>query len=625
MQVKQIPLQKAIAHHPRLGLVALLLLGMTLRFWHLDAKPLWLDEVLTALFTMGRHFSDVPLNQFVSLEAIAQVFTYRSGLSCAQIAQTVVTESVHPPLFFCLMYHWLGWLKPDAAHWVWVLRSLPALIGVGAIAAVYALNRLAFSPPAGLMAAALMAVSPFAVYLSQEARHYTLPMLLITLALLGLVQIQRDLRTQRLRPWVWLGWTGVNLLSLYVHYFCLLAIAAQVGALVIWLIWQRRSELNSMRLSKWQIGAIALSVGGIAIGFLPWFSTFISHIHRPETDWLIPYHPSWLDRIAPLYQILIGWTLMFIGLPVEKQPLPIAVFSGALMLGFMLWLAGRVRRGFSVLWQQDSGTASLSEVRPAIVLLTGFILCVIGEFLAIAYLLGKDLTMVPRYNFVYYPAVCAIVGAGLSAGAGRLARRLPEALKPRPFRPVFHLSAPLFLLLVGLLSSLLVVNGLVFLKSYNPDRVARNIRFEPETPIVLAVGYESLQEVALGLSFALALRQVYSQSASTATERPVQTIFLDTSALDKSAGYRQAWKTLAEQPQPLPLPLNLWVVASPGMRSTDYPRQLRLTYTPSSASSGSIPQRSEPVRKLARTLCEIDPTRYHRVGFPYQLFRCFAK
>ena len=562
--LKQVSFHKAIAHHPLLGLITLLLLGLALRFWHLAAKPLWLDEVLTALFTMGRHFSDVPLNQMVSLEAIEQIFTYRSGLSCAQIAQTIATESVHPPLFFCLMYHWLGWLKPDSAHWLWVLRSLPALIGVGAIAAVYALNRLAFSATAGLVAAALMAVSPFAVYLSQEARHYTLPMLLITLALMALVQIQRDLQNQRSRPWVWIGWTGVNLLSLYVHYFCLLAIVAQVGALAGWLIWQR-----SVSLTRWQIGAIALSLGGIAIGFLPWGSTFLSHIHRPETDWLIPSHLDWLDRIAPLYEILIGWTLMFIALPVENQPLPIAIVSGGLMLGLMLWLADKVRRGFRVLGRQED--------RGAIGLLTGFVLCILVEFLAIAYLLNKDLAMVPRYNFVYYPAVCAIVGACLSGGK----------------RP-----APLFLVFAGLLSSLLVVNGLVFLKSYNPDRVAKTMRFEPETPIVLAVGYESLQEVALGLSFALAL---HTQAA------PVQTVFLD-----KSASYQQAWKTLAELPQPLPLPLNLWVVA-PGLRSADYPDQLRLTYPRS------------PVRKLARTRCEIDPTRYYRVGFPYQLFRCTSK
>jgi uncharacterized membrane protein len=88
------------------------------------------------------------------------------------------------------MHDWLRWKMALPLSWVWKLRALPALIGVVSIAAVYQLNRVAFSPAAGLTGAMVMAVSPFAVYLSQEARHYTLPMLLVILALLGLYQMQ---------------------------------------------------------------------------------------------------------------------------------------------------------------------------------------------------------------------------------------------------------------------------------------------------------------------------------------------------------------------------------------------------------------------------------------------------
>jgi uncharacterized membrane protein len=193
-----------------IALALMLLLGLGLRFWNLDSKSLWLDEVLTALFTMGRTAQDVPLNRFFPLPALDTLFTYQPGLSCAEITRRVTTESVHPPVFFCLLYSWigglnrLGWLRPD--NWLWAMRALPALFGVAAIAAVYGLNRVAYSPRAGLLAAALMAVSPFAVYLSQEARHYTLPMLLITLALSALVQMQQDiLRQKRLRLPIWLG------------------------------------------------------------------------------------------------------------------------------------------------------------------------------------------------------------------------------------------------------------------------------------------------------------------------------------------------------------------------------------------------------------------------------------
>lgn len=127
------------------------------------------------------------------------------------------------------MYTWLGWLAPLGEEWVAKLRSPSALFGVGAIVAIYYVNRVAFSPLAGLVAAALMAVSPFAVYLSQEARHYTLPMFLITLALLGLVKIQQDIeKHQTVRFFVWAGWAIVNAIGLYVHYFLLLPLSPKL-------------------------------------------------------------------------------------------------------------------------------------------------------------------------------------------------------------------------------------------------------------------------------------------------------------------------------------------------------------------------------------------------------------
>ncbi|GAB4380876.1 MAG: hypothetical protein Kow00121_38080 [Elainellaceae cyanobacterium] len=541
-------------------------------------KPLWLDEVITALISFGQSYQAVPLDTFFPLSTLSQVFAFQES-SCTQITQTLVTESVHPPLFFCLLHRWLAWLLPWTDNWVWAMRSLPALLGVGAIAALYRLNRLAFSPAAGLMGAALMAVSPFAIYLSQEARHYTLPMLLITLALVGLVQIQQDLLSPRLRPWVWMGWSAVNMIGLYTHYFCLLALIAQVGALVGWLLWQRQ------RLSWHRGGAIALALGSITLSYLPWLPTLIDHFGRPETDWLIPYRPDWQDRIAPLYQTLVNWLLMVIALPVEDQPDDVVVGLGFIGLVFAIWFAWQVYQGFRQLWQQ-------ATQRPATVLLLSFTLGVLLQFFAIVYILDKDLTVVPRYSFVYYPGICALLGACLVQP--RPPKRSPSSSPlPLPYRSIATV------LLASLLSSLLVVQGLVFQKSYYPDRVAQNMGFEPNQPLLVAVTYESLQEVALGLSFALELRKRYSAEAVDAQVRYA--------FLDRSSGYSSVWQAFRQLKQPLPLPLNLWVVASPGMRTKDYPERLRI---------------NDPATPNRKAICIVDPEEFNRIGFPYQLFRC---
>lgn len=551
-----------------LWLTSILVLGLGLRFWQLDAKPLWLDEVITALISFGRSYQDVPLNALFPLSALNDIFAMPAGVSCAQITHTLITESVHPPLFFCMLHRWLEWLLPWTDNWLWILRSLPALVGVGAIAALYGLNRVAFSPIAGLAGAALMAVSPFAVYLSQEARHYTLPMLWITLALLGLISIQQDLQSSRLRPWVWLGWVGVNLLGLYTHYFCALALVAQIGALLGWLIWQR----PSLSWHRW--GAITFALGGIALGYVPWMPILLDHFSRPETDWLIPYRPDWQDRIAPLYQTLVNWVLMVIALPVEDQPDPVVIGLGMVGLVFAFWLTWQVYRGSKRLWQQPT-------YRPSTILLVGFILGVLLQFFAIIYVLDKDLTVVPRYGFVYYPAVCALLATCLTQ------------VMPRTIAIV---------LCASLLSSLLVVQGWVFQKSYYPDRVAGNLAFEPEQPLIAITTYESLQEVALGLSFALELQKRYSPETA---DMQVRYGFLD-----RQSGYGAVWRSLRQLEQPLPLPLNLWVVASPGMRTKNYPEQLRI---------------NDPASPNRKAICSVDPDHFHRIGFPYQLFRCESR
>ncbi len=552
-------------------LAIVLLLGFGLRLWHLDLKPLWLDEVLTAIFTMGRGYQDVPLNQFFPLTALDQVFTVQPGLSCADITQRITTESVHPPVFFCLLYRWMSWLNPQ--NWVWAMRFLPALFGVGAIAAMYWLNRVAFSTAAGLRAAALMAVSPFTVYLSQEARHYTLPMLLITLTLAFLVQMQQDVILQkRLRPLVWTSWVLLNSLALYTHYFCLLSLIAQIAALTGWLLWNHRSIAR-----RYWIGW-GLAISAIGLSYLPWLPTMISHFSRPETDWLIPYKPDWLDRLEPLYQTLVGWTLMVIALPVEGQPNWIVIPVTLLIIGFMLWFVWQLRTGWQKHWQNISN-------RPGTLLIAGFTACILLQFFAIVYLLNKDLTVVPRYNFIYYPSVCALLGACFTS---------PRA-HTHPLIHPFTLT-----LIAGLLSSIFVVNGLVFQKSYHPDQVAQNMAFEPEKPLAVVVNYRSPQEVALGLSFALALRQQY----------PPETIdqLVRFAFVDRSEGYSEAWKKLSQIEQSLIPPLNLWVVASPGMRTKDYPQQLTL-------NAPSTPGTRPKMRCLVGD-------RLYRQGFPYQLYRC---
>lgn len=531
-----------------LFLVAILILGAGLRFWNLDVKPLWMDEVITALFSLGRSYNDVPVEQILNPAAIDQLFKLHPT-TCANIAQTIAVQSVHPPLFFCWLHQWMQ-LVPG--NWVWQLRSLPALVGVIAIAAVYFLNRVAFSKTSGLIAATVMAVSPFAVYLSQEARHYTIPMLLIVMALLGLVRIQQDLQQEKINVSVWIGWIVVNIVGFYVHYFFALAIVAQVLTLIALQVRRQRSMQFSER-SNWI--AITLSTLGIGLLCLPWLPTFISHMTRPETDWLEVSQPGWLSFVAPLYQLLAGWLVMVISLPVEFQPWWIAIPAGMLMLVFGGWLAWQVVKGLRRLWDDP-------KTHWETLTLMSFLMWVLLEFLAIVYILRKDITQVPRYNFIYYPAVCSLLGASLW--------QLPNHKKT--YTP---------LIVAGVASSIFVVSNLVFLKSYHPDRVAANILDSSSDRPLVVMAYNDFQDIALGLSFALALQQKS-----------------DFAFMSRSQGYDQLWRQL---PKLNAQSKQLWTIA-PGLRRQDFPEKL----------------------SLSGTTCTLNLSKHYRIGIPYQGYDCQA-
>jgi len=568
-------------------LVAILLLGTGLRFWNLADKPLWLDETITAVFALGRDYQEVPTGEFTGLGAIAQFFTLNPEATCPAIAQRLIRDSSHPPLFFCLLHSWLMWLQPNPENWIWALRSLPAVFGIGAIVALYLLNRIAFSPNAGLMAAALMAVSPYGVYLSQEARHYTLPMLLISLALLGSVLLVKDWLAQRTRAWVWLGWIGVNLLGLYVHYFFMLALVAQIIALVgMWWLYRPAVPPGTGAM-------LGLAIALLGLGYLPWIPVLLSHFSRPETDWLA-LSPGW-GYLAPVYQGLVGWIIMLVLLPVENQSLAIALPLGLLMMVLFGWIVWQAIRG----WRNFCAQFPANSAFWLLVTITGLIGL---EYLVIIYGLGKDLTVAPRYNFVYFPglwALFALALAHVTPQRMRLSRHYSRQVKRSRDLGRY---APMVAIAIGLLSSILVVHNLGFLKSPNPQPVAAQILAgDPgwdaaaDRPTAILFSYPTPQELAHHLSIALHFQTV----SPTPEAREVAIAFLP-----YASNTNPNWQTTPPLPSSLPPPLHLWTFAGPN--APPFPPTIGI---------GPSPQRQIP--------CTLNPAQPDNLfGIAYQRYRC---
>ncbi|NET02021.1 MAG: hypothetical protein F6K61_15900 [Sphaerospermopsis sp. SIO1G1] len=535
-----------------LYLTAIIFLGAILRFSHLNFKSLWLDEIITAIFSSGKSYQSIPLNMVFSLQQLQDIFIWQPGVSCSQIAENLANESTHPPLFFCGMYKWLGWVNSLDIDWIIKLRFLPALFGVISIIAIYMINSAAFSPQSGIFTALVMSLSPFAVYLSQEARHYTLPMLLITLSLFAVIKIQRDIfSNQHSRLRFWLLWITVNITGLYTHYFFIVAFSAEIITLSL-LIYRIRSKI--VNFPKIYLHLI-ISSTVVIIGYIPWLFTIFSHIRKSETNWL-----SSPQHVEPIYQTLLNWVLMTITLPVENQALIIQVFCGGLMLIFTLGIGFQVIRNLITLWFNPA-------VHFSIFTLASFVFFILIQFFVIAYGLGKDITIVPRYSFVYYPGFCALLALGL------------EKLK---------ISKYIFLMF-GIISCIFVINNFTFQKPFFPDQVAKNMNIEPNLPIMLVIKYDNYQDVAGGLSFATALNQERSNNQDSIT-------FLKNSFDLSNLDQKLSDFYTPNQPE-----FNLWFIGS-SIKRKNFGQSFQ----------------------IAKTItCNIDNNYYYRIGhFPYQLYRC---
>ena len=143
-------------------LVAIVALGGFLRVHQIGAQGLWLDEAFSVW--LGRQ----PVRQMLGW---------------------LVRIDQHPPLYYVILHLWMRLGDGEA-----VVRGLSALCGTLTIPVMYLLGRRLADDGVGLLAALILAVSPFHVRFAQETRMYALLALNASLALYALVRLLADPR-----------------------------------------------------------------------------------------------------------------------------------------------------------------------------------------------------------------------------------------------------------------------------------------------------------------------------------------------------------------------------------------------------------------------------------------------
>jgi uncharacterized membrane protein len=178
-----------------LGLAAIVVLGTILRLVALGRKSFWLDE-------------------------IASVWTAR--LPAPVFGSLLWHSEGNMAFYYTLLRPWLHFGTGEAS-----VRLLSALMGVASIPLMYVLGRRMFGENAGRLATVLFAINACAVWVSQEARGYSLLMLFVIASTYLFVCLIEQ-------PTVALAcaYGVVTSLTLYCHYFGLFIPAAQAMSLV---------------------------------------------------------------------------------------------------------------------------------------------------------------------------------------------------------------------------------------------------------------------------------------------------------------------------------------------------------------------------------------------------------
>ena len=229
------------------ALGAVTVLGFLLRVWEIGAKGLWLDEAFSV---------------WLGWQPLRELLAW------------VVKIDQHPPLYYTLLHFWMK-IAGDSPNDV---RMLSAILGTLTIPVMFLLGRRLMGTTVGLLAALILALSPFHVRFAQETRMYTTLTLNASLALLALSYLLTDARSVTMpigrqlgdfyRAWraghrwlpisaistdlAWIGYVFFTVATLLSHNTAVLFPLATNLFVIGFIVWQRvaRDQESGVRSQR---------------------------------------------------------------------------------------------------------------------------------------------------------------------------------------------------------------------------------------------------------------------------------------------------------------------------------------------------------------------------------------
>lgn len=213
-------------HYAVLGLI--IVAGSFLRLTGLRRQSLWFDEI------------DVVV---------------RAQRPLSDVLDTFTATGENGPVYNLFLWAWIQIAGISEI----AVRFPSAVAGSIAIPLVYLLGRRVAGQTAGLIAAFLLAINPYHVWYSQEAKMYAFVVVMAILSSLALVEALRRNRTKQ-----WVLYVVITTLMFYTHVTTVLVFVAQVTFVLATLSTWRD------RLKPWLLSVAALTLPYIPIALWAW-------------------------------------------------------------------------------------------------------------------------------------------------------------------------------------------------------------------------------------------------------------------------------------------------------------------------------------------------------------------
>lgn len=351
-------------------LSAVTLVALAVRVVGLTGESLWLDEVTTVVA--------------------------RTGMPVRTLVATAAQSSPHPPLYFVALDAWFDvfGLSPFTA------RLFSVVAGVAAVPVAYLVGRELFDGTTGLVAALFLALSPFHIQYSREARMYALMTFLALMSFYYFVRYVHGERTWATRG----GYVLATTLLLYTHIYGVFVVLAQSTHLAM--LWVHRDRTTRPRARDWvPLQAI------VGLGALPWL-----YVLREDLRSLFlgggggSSLVGWLP--APSPSLLLDTTLAYTGYVTNYPFGADDVYSRTVSIGVAVILLMLLWLGF-LGYREETGEYDLQEYLRRYRLLMLWLVAV----LVVPYLVAEYVFPVyyPRYTIAALPALYLLAGRGVSS------------------------------------------------------------------------------------------------------------------------------------------------------------------------------------------------------------------